>query len=79
MADATQCPECRSYKVIDQKRRYVWGGIALMGLSLPWVWLIFPVVFVLAGLAVAIGGLVMSRAKRFRCRSCNFQFPVPAP
>jgi len=71
----TQCPSCHSYKVIDQRNCCFLGGTLLTIFSLPWVFLIFPILFVFAGLSVAIGGCFVSITKRLRCRACGFQFP----
>ncbi|HJT21639.1 MAG TPA: hypothetical protein VJ746_14270 [Nitrospira sp.] len=71
------CPHCQSYKTVDQKRAYLIGGILLVLFSLPWVIFIFPIVFVLAGASLAVSSAFVKAERRFKCRGCGFQFPVP--
>lgn len=74
-----QCPQCRSFKVIDKRLNYGWGGIALLLFSLPWILIIIGVIPALAGLGIAIYGFTVPAANRFRCRSCAFEFPKSDP
>ncbi len=71
-----QCPQCRSFKVIDKRLNYGWGGLALLALSLPWIFIVIGIFPALAGLGIAIFGFTTPAASRLRCRSCGFEFPV---
>lgn len=79
MAAQLPCPNCRSYKTVDQKRRMLWGGLAVTVLSLPWVLWLVPLFFVLTGLSMMVGSLFLPEQRRCRCRACGLQFPLPAP
>lgn len=70
-----QCPQCRSFKVIDKRLNYGWGGLALLLFSLPWILIIIGVIPALAGLAIAIVGFTTPAARRLKCRACAFEFP----
>ena len=71
------CPHCHSYKTVDRKLNWTLGGTLLTLFSLPWIVLVFPVVFVIAGLIIVLCGVALPRASRFRCRACAFVFPKP--
>lgn len=71
-----QCPQCRSFKVIDKRLHYGWGGLALLLFSLPWVLVLIGILPAIAGLAISIYGFTAQSARRLRCRSCAFEFPT---
>ena len=73
-----QCPQCRSFKVIDKRLHYGWGGLALLALSLPWILIVIGLIPAVAGIAIAITGFTVPAARRLKCRACACEFPVSA-
>jgi|CXWL01.1.fsa_nt_gi hypothetical protein len=70
-----QCPQCRSFKAIDKRMNYGWGGVALLLFSLPWIMIIIGMIPAIIGLAIAIIGFTSPAARRLKCRACAFEFP----
>jgi hypothetical protein len=68
-----QCPNCGSYKVWRRGKAWLWGGIVFAALSVPWVFALIGIPFLIAGLILALAGYgEVSNGNPLRCRACDW-------
>ncbi|KKU86302.1 MAG: hypothetical protein UY15_C0012G0022 [Parcubacteria group bacterium GW2011_GWA2_47_9] len=65
-----QCPNCQSYKTLDIRKTYGWGGVVFAILSIPWIFILIGIPFLLGGIAVAVYGFTKPKGF-YKCRNCH--------
>ena len=69
-----QCSNCGEFKLWRKDRAYFWGGLLFAFASVPWVFIIVGIPFLIVGLCSALaGGVWMVKGGVVECRKCKWR------